>query len=273
MGFILGPQARAAGYRLFGYDTVGSTNAEGLALARAGDAGEVWFAARQQTAGRGRRARPWQTEPGNLAASILTLTAAEGGVAATLGLVAGLALGSALAVATSAGNDRRPPASDPFRLKWPNDVVVPGGKLAGVLLEAEKLPGGRLAVVTGIGVNVVSAPADTPYPATSLAALGCAVSAETLFVELAEAWVEFFRIWDGGRGLAAIRDRWLARAAGLGEPIAVRSHGAVVRGVFETIDSGGHLVLRCDDGETVRIAAGDVHFGSAATVPATPPAA
>lgn len=280
MSFVFGPRAIAAGFRLFGYDSIGSTNAEALSLARTGDPGRVWLAARRQTAGRGRRGRPWQTEDGNLAATILTVVDAPGSIAATLGFVAGLALERALSrlapqlplnLALDGADDPHSRRSL-FRLKWPNDLLAGGGKLAGILLEAEPRPGNRLAVAVGIGVNVVSAPAHAPYATTSLADLGIALSAEAVFQELAEAWVGLEETWNAGEGLPEIRRRWLDVAAGIGEPVAVRAGDDVLRGVFETIDEDGRLVIRRIDGALVRVAAGEVHFGAAATVvPMTAP--
>ncbi len=110
----------------------------------------------------------------------------------------------------------RQPRRNRFELKWPNDVLASGAKLAGILLESAILDGGRFAVAVGIGVNVVAYPEDLPYPATSLRALGATCDAETLFLALSDAWSENARLWDDGRGLAAVRQRWLARAAGLG---------------------------------------------------------
>jgi BirA family biotin operon repressor/biotin-[acetyl-CoA-carboxylase] ligase len=120
-------------------------------------------------------------------------------------------------------------------------------------------------VVIGIGINVLHAPEDVPYPATSLAARGAAVSAEQLFEALSDAWVEQEALWDEGRGFGALRHLWLQRAAGLGAPIAVRLGDEVFRGIFETIDEDGRLVVKAPDGTSKKIAAGDVHFGAAAT--------
>src|SRR6185503_8262211 len=103
-----------------------------------------------------------------------------------------------------------------FELKWPNDVLAGGAKLAGILLESAVLSDCGYALAIGIGVNIVAHPAGLPYPATSLAALGAAANAETLFLALSDAWTANARDWNDGRGLASIRNRWLARAAGLG---------------------------------------------------------
>jgi biotin-(acetyl-CoA carboxylase) ligase len=128
---------------------------------------------------------------------------------------------------------------DRIALKWPNDVLLDGAKLAGILLEAEKAPDGRMAVVVGIGVNVRHAPTDLPYPAASLAGLGSAADAEAVFAALSECWCEAAAAWDDGRGFPAVRARWLERASGLGGQVAVRIDGEVTRGIFETIDDTG----------------------------------
>jgi BirA family transcriptional regulator, biotin operon repressor / biotin---[acetyl-CoA-carboxylase] ligase len=127
----------------------------------------------------------------------------------------------------------------------------------------------RLAVVVGIGTNVVAAPEGTPTPATSLAALGVHISAEELFATLSDAWAQFRGTWDNGRGFSEIRRLWLERAAGLGQKVAIQTSGSAVEGIFDTIDEAGCLIVRTSDGQRVPISAGDVHFGSVASVGAT----
>jgi BirA family transcriptional regulator, biotin operon repressor / biotin---[acetyl-CoA-carboxylase] ligase len=270
--FALGPTARAAGYRLRGYDSVGSTNAEAIAAAAAGDFGGVWFAARQQTAGRGRRGRQWESPRGNLAATLLIVPEADPTLAATLGFVAGVSLNRALSAilpgglvkigidgADALGGSAR------IALKWPNDVLADGAKLAGILLEASKLPDGRHAVAIGFGVNVIAAPQGLPYPATSLTDLGVSRTAEAVFEALSDAWVEAFGLWDDGRGIGDVLKHWRASAAGIGAAVAVNQDGEVLRGIFETIDDGGRLIIRADDNRRIAISAGDVHFGATAS--------
>jgi len=272
-GFVLGPRAATRGYRLFGYDSIGSTSSEAMRAGLAGDGGDVWFAALQQTGGRGRRGRPWQSPPGNLAASLLLLAETDASTASTLGFVAGVALDRALSETAPQlglrlgidGADGPPGSRTRLALKWPNDVLADGAKLAGILLEAQKRPDGRLAVVIGFGVNVVAAPQGLPYPAVSLADLGVAVTAETLFAALADAWVDVLAMWDNGRGTAAILALWRQAAAGIGAEIAVTRDGDVVRGVFESIDEAGRLIVRANDNSRIAITAGDVHFGATAT--------
>src|SRR5712692_3091014 len=266
MTFSLGSRASSAGYGLAAFDQIGSTNAEAMSRARDGERGPMWFVSSEQTAGRGRRHRPWIAPRGNLASSILEVIDVSPAVAATLGFAAGLALEAALqkvsvdASLRAAGSDHMK-----FSLKWPNDVLAGRQKLAGILLEAEAVPGGRLAVVVGIGTNVVAAPEGTPMPATSLAALGVNIGAEELFATLSDTWAEFRGLWDNGRGFGEIRRLWLERAAGLGQPVAIQSGGATVEGTFDTIDESGSMIIRTSEGRLVPISAGDVYFGSAAS--------
>src|SRR3954449_2140262 len=138
MTFSLGPRAASAGYRLLAFDSMDSTNAEALARAREGERGPIWFVTAEQTAGRGRRHRPWIAPRGNLAGSILEVIEISPAIAATLGFAAGLALEAALqkvsleASLLRAGSDEMK-----FALKWPNDLLAGNRKLAGILLEAE----------------------------------------------------------------------------------------------------------------------------------------
>ena len=227
----------------------------------------MWFVTSEQTAGRGRRHRPWIAPRGNLASSILEVIDVSPAVAATLGFAAGLALEAALqkvsveAALRAAGSDDMK-----YSLKWPNDVLAGREKLAGILLEAEAVAGGRLGVVVGIGTNVIAAPEGTPTPATSLAALGVHIGAEELFAVLSDSWTEFRGIWDQGRGFGEIRRLWLERAAGLGQGVAIHSGGTIVEGTFDTVDEQGCMIVRTSDGKRLPISAGDVYFGSVASV-------
>lgn len=266
MGFALGPAAAAAGYRMVSFDTIDSTSTEALARAKAGDPGRIWVVSNAQTAGLGRRGRAWETPHGNLAASLLLKLPQPAASAATLGFVAGLATAEAiracapaLTSAESSGAKRR------LALKWPNDLLLDGAKLSGILLQASSTPGSPAGVVVGIGVNIAGAPPGLPYPAASLSAAGFSVTAEQLFAALSDAWVPLERTW-AEAGFAAIRSAWLKQAAGLGEAITVRNDDETANGTFDTIDDDGMLVIKQSNGGSRRIAAGDVHFGAAATM-------
>jgi BirA family biotin operon repressor/biotin-[acetyl-CoA-carboxylase] ligase len=145
-------------------------------------------------------------------------------------------------------------------------VLAGRQKLAGILLEAEAVADKRLAVVVGIGTNVVAAPEGTPTPATSLAALGVQIGAEELFTALSDAWTQFRGIWNNGRGFGEIRKLWLERAAGLGERVAIQTGSSMIEGTFDTLDEAGCMIVRTSDGRLLPITAGDVYFGSTASV-------
>jgi BirA family biotin operon repressor/biotin-[acetyl-CoA-carboxylase] ligase len=243
------PTATAAGARLVTYDTIGSTNAEGLRLARAGERGPLWIVAKSQTAGRGRRGRTWVSEPGNLYASLLIADASPPDRAAELSFVAALALHDAI-------SGRIPGLASRLALKWPNDLLIDRCKFAGILIEGE-----GATVVIGLGVNCMHHPAGTDFPATDLAAAGVRTSPESLFAPLSAAMVTRLTEWDRGAGFRQIRADWLKRAASLGKPIRVAMAEGEVAGTFETVDERGRLVLRRSDGTMQTIAAGDVFMG------------
>lgn len=273
--FALGPKATARGYRLNGFDTVGSTSTEAARAAALGDSGDVWFCALQQTDGRGRRGRAWETASGNLAASLLVVPDCDPSISATLGFVAGVAMNRALRqlvpnAAVKHGLDGADGqvggGAARIALKWPNDVLADGAKLSGILLEAQKRPDSSLAIVIGMGVNIVAAPEGLPYPATSLRALGYDIPAEAVFAALSDAWVETIEVWDSGRGVPEVLALWREAAAGIGAEVAVSREGEIVRGIFETIDEAGRLIVRANDNRRIAITAGDVHFGATASV-------
>ncbi|MGY8633914.1 biotin--[acetyl-CoA-carboxylase] ligase [Bradyrhizobium sp. 14AA] len=265
MGFALGPRALSAGYRLAAFERTGSTNTEAIEHARGGERGPIWFVTSEQTAGRGRRQRAWIAPKGNLAASVLEVLDIAPAVAATIGFAAGLAEEAALEKVSLEAALRLGPDRPRYALKWPNDVLANGKKLVGIGLEAEAV-GDRLAIVVGIGTNVVAAPEGTPTPAVSLAALGVQISAEELFTALSDAWVEFRGIWDNGRGFVEIRKLWLERAAGLGERVAINTGATTLEGIFDTIDDTGCLIVRTAEGRRVPVAAGEVFFGPVRSV-------
>lgn len=241
------------GYRREHHDSLASTNARALAAARGGAAGGLWVTAGEQTAGRGRRGRGWTTGAGNLAASLLLIDPAPRELAATVSFVTALALHQA--VVDVAG----PVAAERLALKWPNDLLLDRTKVAGILVEGEALASGAFAVVIGIGVNCVSHPDLTAgQAAADLTGRGLPVDAEALFSRLAVRMDEEIARWDRGRGFAAVRAAWLARAAGVGEPILVNLATGPIEGRFEALDPSGQLVLLRKDGQRQSIGAGDV---------------
>ncbi|ADZ70508.1 biotin--[acetyl-CoA-carboxylase] ligase [Polymorphum gilvum] len=251
-----GPAPSATGFRVEFHDSVPSTNSLAMAAARAGDAGRLWILAHEQTAGRGRRGRAWASSRGNLFASVLLIDPQPKARIAELPLVAAVALAEAV--------ERAAGAHGLVGLKWPNDLLVEGAKLSGILLEAETLADGRLAVVCGFGVNCVSHPEPDGYKATDLAALGYRIGAGLLFDRLAATFGAWLDTWSADNGFDVVRRAWMGRALRLGETITVRTgteSAADLTGRFCEIDGRGQLVLQLDDGTIRTISAGDVFFG------------
>lgn len=216
----------------------------------------TWVLALQQTAGRGRRGRDWRDPPGNFAATLSLRPRGGPAEVALFSFVAALALHEALA--TVAGPQAR------LAIKWPNDVLLNGGKVAGILLESHGAGQGVGQLLIGIGVNLVAAPeAATLAPgAVAPVALapetGARLAPEEFLTYLAAAfarWQAQFETY----GFAPIRTAWLARAARLGHEVTARTGVESRAGIFETIDETGAMVLQTAHGR-VAIAAADVFF-------------
>jgi BirA family biotin operon repressor/biotin-[acetyl-CoA-carboxylase] ligase len=239
-------------FRLAALDSIDSTNAEAARRAAAGAPAGTLVWALRQTAGRGRRGRAWSSPEGNLYFSLLLRPEVGAAAAASLGFVAGLALSQAV--------DGLLPEGRRSELKWPNDLLVGGRKVAGILLEASAAEPGRLDhLVLGIGVNVASHPDGLPYPATSLAAEGASADAAGTLAAFAGRFLPAYRAWERD-GFPAIRAAWLARARGLGQPIVVRLENATLDGRFAALDEQGALLLEAADGSRRTVTAGDLHF-------------
>jgi len=240
------------GYALKSFDVIDSTNEEAKRLGVAGQSGPIWISAARQTAGRGRRGRVWESPTGNLAATLLLRPGKPAAECAQLSFVAAIATSDMLADFAS-GTD--------FRVKWPNDVLAHGRKIAGILLESASQGGDPpqwLAI--GIGVNLATYPEGTDHPATSLARLTAAPPLpDDALLHLAANFAKWYEIWRG-EGFATIRNAWLVRAAGLGKRIVARLSQEETSGVFEGIDDTGALLLREGTSRVRAIPAGEVFF-------------
>lgn len=239
-----------ATFRLLRYARLGSTNDAAKDLARAGAAEGTLVWADEQTAGRGRRGRIWQSPPGNLYMSLILRPGGPPMRAAQLGFVAALGLGDA--IAGLAG-----PALL-LAYKWPNDLLADDRKLAGILLESETSASDTVDfVVIGAGTNLASKPDNVEYPATSLAEQGFpGVTPPLLLGAFARHFEEWLQRWRF-EGFAPVRAAWLARASGVGEAIRVRLERSTLFGRFLDLDDDGALVLGAAEGRR-RIAAGEV---------------
>ena len=248
------PQPLAAyGYRLVALDSVDSTNEEAKRLAAGGAADRTVVWAGEQTAGKARRGRGWVSEPGNLYCSILLRPDVAAARAMQIGFVAADGLADALAAAL--------PDGAAVQCKWPNDLLVEGRKVAGILLEASS--GGTSDwLVVGVGVNVAHSPAGVEFPATSLRAEGCGdLEAETLLGDFCRRFAAWLETWKSA-GFAPVRSAWLRRARGIGETLVVRLERGTLEGTFAGLDGDGALILETSDGRR-RITSGDVFFAAA----------
>ena len=222
-----------------------------MARLKAGEQAGFIVTAARQTGGRGRQGRAWISPPGNLYASLALVDPAPLALAPQLGFVAGVALCEVLRARL--GGDPR------LQIKWPNDMVHDGAKLAGILLESARLADGRLACIVGFGVNCVSHPDDLAYRATDLRDAGDpAPEAGAVVAGLADAMARGLALWRRGENFAAIRAAWLDRAAGLGARIRVTMpRRDPIAGTFLGLDVAGRLLLQTDTGH-ITIDAGDV---------------
>jgi BirA family biotin operon repressor/biotin-[acetyl-CoA-carboxylase] ligase len=236
-------------FSLIALESIDSTNEELHRRARAGAPEGTLVWAREQTRGRGRRGRDWRSPPGNLYLSLLLRPQVPPAEAAQIGFVAAVALAEAF--------ESLLPAAPRLSCKWPNDLLIDGAKVSGILPEAEAAGGVVEAVVLGMGVNVASFPAELPYRATSLAAAGAEAGVETVLEAVAPRLQSWYRRWRE-EGFAPVRCRWLDFATGLGEPVEVRLEREVLRGRFAGLDASGALDLELADGGHRLITAGDV---------------
>ncbi len=244
-----------AGYGRRVLSSVDSTNAEAARIAP-GLTGPEWILALEQTAARGRRGRAWVNPVGNFAATLVMHPGETPDKVALRSFVTALALYDALVAATG--------RAGPFSLKWPNDVMLNGGKLAGILLESAGSGGQLTHVAIGIGVNLKSAPAATEVeqgamrPVSLMSETGTDITPEDFLNLLAPAYARYETQYTT-YGFDPIRTAWLDRAARLGEVITARTATSETVGTFETVDASGNLVLNTAKGR-VSIPAADVYF-------------
>jgi len=240
----------------------GSTNVDMLMLAGSGASEGLWLRAERQTGGRGRQGRAWSSPEGNLYASTLVRLRPHDPQAATLALVAAIALEEVVSAYLLPGEGRGPVGRGQMLgaglslrtlIKWPNDLLLDGAKLSGILLERA-----GDAVVIGMGVNLAHHPVDLGRPATSLAAHGAAPDPADFLATLADAFERWLGIWRV-QGLAPVRARWMERAHPPGTALTARlPDGSAIDGLFQGLDGEGALILRLADGTSRVIHAADI---------------
>lgn len=245
-----------SGWTPLEFQSIGSTNAEALRLSADGLAGPVWITAREQTAGRGRSGRSWQSAGSGLAATLLFSPACRLEHLAGLSLVAGIA--THVAIEALLPERVRPLV----RLKWPNDVLIDRAKASGILIESTVI-GGLPRVAIGIGINIARPPA---VSGRTLAALADHVSPvpdfEIVSRALAHALADALTVWANGAGFEQVRLAWLERSLPLGEALTVNAGDGPVAGTFGGLEQDGSLCLLRADGGVRLFAFGDVALGA-----------
>lgn len=247
-------------YHLLSYDAVDSTNEEAKRLAAGGGSHGAVIWAKQQTNGRGRMGREWVSPDGNLYVSILLEPKCEEEDAGQLSFVAAVAAQEALAPVVP---------DSAVTLKWPNDILLDGKKVGGILLESFHAPDSDNShklhkwLVVGVGINIESYPDKTLYPATCLKEAGVEIiSAKIVLSRFVYNFITQYDLWRK-KGFAPVRKAWLAHAHGVGDKIEVRLPKEQFSGVFTGIDKQGMLQITVAGNKKRTVAAGDVFFKSA----------
>ena len=225
------------------HDRIGSTNDEARRLAAEGAAHGTVIHADEQAAGRGRFGRVWFSPPGNLYLSVLLRLILEPARATELSFLTAVAVADAV--------DALLPKHVRASLKWPNDVLVLGGKIAGILVEhAEDTQ------IIGIGLNILEAPRDTPYKTATLVASGGLATVDGARDILLDRLEHHLLAWQR-HGFGPIRTAWLERAHPVGTTLRVSIAGALSEGAFAGLGDDGALLLD-RNGERHRIVSGEV---------------
>ena len=239
----------SGGIRILRYGELGSTNEQAKTLVEAGLSERLVISSDHQTDARGRNGRQWQSLRGNLACSIVVCPSVPPARLSELSFVAAVAVQRCI---------KKLIPSLAVKIKWPNDILVEGAKISGILLEVANAVGSKHpSVIVGIGVNVALAPDNLKYRATCMHDLDCGVSGDVLLSDLIEQFLELENKW-AQSGLDPILAEWLDHAVGLGEKILVRTGERKLEGVFENLDEKGALLLRGADGKVDKISAGDI---------------
>ncbi|MGD9803516.1 MAG: biotin--[acetyl-CoA-carboxylase] ligase [Hyphomicrobiaceae bacterium] len=237
------------------FEEIDSTNAEAMRRATAGERGPLWITARRQTRGRGRSGRSWTSADGSLAATLLFRPMCTLSDLPQLSLVAGVATHAAIAGVLPTE------ARQACRLKWPNDVLIAGAKVSGILVESA-IMGTEPVVAIGIGINAGAAPILADRLASGLAEYGSQTASEDMSSRLALAVAHWLDVWRAPRqGFAAVRTGWLERAFSVGEMMTVNAADEHVSGRFAGLNAEGSLLLTDETGTVRRFTFGDVALG------------
>lgn len=250
------------GYTLAHYDKLGSTNQQALSLATElgnqplNEQNGIVVFTKNQSAGRGRSGRTWLSSAQTLTATILISTHAPKDKVAQVAFVMAVAAHKTICDLLPAEQQNK------IGLKWPNDILVQGHKLCGILIESQLSKFNKSHILAvGIGMNIGGIPQDGDFSAMSLAQMGIEVGVETVLSKLCHNFAGFFEQWSNGRNFTDIRKIWLDHALGLGGKITARLPNQTIHGIFESLDANGTLILRDEADEIHQITAGDIFIG------------
>ncbi len=242
-------------YHLLSYEELDSTNSEARRLAEGGGAHGAFLWAKRQSEGRGRYSREWVSHDGNLFVSILLAPEELLAQIPQISFIASLAAAQSVAPLLPQGTEPR--------CKWPNDLLLNGKKLGGILLESFETieaDGPKRWVIVGLGLNVEHCPSDIERPATYLKEAGVEiVSAKIVLSRFIHHFIDNYGLWQQ-QGFAPIRKEWLKYCEGLGREVKVSLPQETIYGVFDSLDTQGNLKLKLPDGKTRKVAAGDLYL-------------
>ena len=243
-------ELQSHGFRILGYDSVSSTNDEADSLTQNGAPDRTLVWARSQNSGRGRLGRAWVSPEGNLYTTALLDPGVPLGRLQELSFVASLAVHDTVAGLL--------PESD-LVLKWPNDVLLGGAKVSGILIET-RVRGDHVVALLGVGINLTHAPDGARYPTTALADhLAAPLSVEGLLNLYLKALSARYALWCSD-GFEPIREAWVARSRWIDREVSVETGGQTIIGRYDGIDADGSMIVTGDDGAEHRITAGDVRL-------------
>jgi BirA family biotin operon repressor/biotin-[acetyl-CoA-carboxylase] ligase len=240
-------------YHLISLDSVGSTNEEAVRLASEGAPAGTLVWAKSQFRGKGRRDREWISPSGNLYLSLLLRPKLLLAQAPQFSFVAAVAVFDTLCFML--------PQTAKIHMKWPNDILVDGKKIAGILLESSACGDMLDWLVIGVGVNVARSPDKVSFPATCLHESGASyASVEGVLKHFTVSFKQVMEEWSK-EGFVPVRKRWLEFAWCLGEKIEVKTERELFQGSFTGLDETGAMILEIGEGEKLTLTAADVITG------------
>lgn len=238
-------------WRFEQYQKVLSTQGYVFDAVAAGEAEGFVVQALQQQGGKGRHGNAWESPIGNLYMSILLRPNCDLGACGQLAFVVAVALSEALGDYIDAGKHTK-------TLKWPNDVLIDGRKISGILLESDVQENTLNAIILGMGVNIFKAP-ELGVGLNDIA--NAPVYVNKVRDNILDKLGTTYALWQE-KGFAPIREAWLNQAHGIGQPMTARLPSEIFKGVFKGLTADGSLILETEEGSDKIIHAAEVHFGS-----------